>query len=149
MQLVRMAALGAALVILAAGALACGDDDDDDGGDDVQATATSGSGAPGSPTAAADEVTVTAADFSFSPSALTISKTSNTTITLNNTGDVPHTIDIYYDAGYTDALDDTGNVSPGASGEVTIDSHSIEAAAELFFRCNVHPDQMEGTIRVD
>jgi plastocyanin len=156
MQLVRMAALGAALVLVAGGALACGDDDDnggDDGGDEPRATATAGStpqatSANGSPAAGGDAVTITAADFSFSPAATTVDGTTDTTITLNNTGDLPHTLHVYYDAAYTDLHSNTGNVSPGASEEVSVTAHSVEAAQELFFRCNVHPDQMEGTITV-
>jgi plastocyanin len=148
MRFLRTAAFGAVLLILAVGALACGDDDDDGGdggGDEPQATSTTGGAGGGDE----DEVVVTAADFSFSPAALTISGASNTTITLNNTGDVPHTMNVYYNEGYTDLLRDTGNVSPGTSRELTIESDSIVQAPQLFFRCMLHPEQMEGTITVE
>jgi plastocyanin len=128
--------------LLALGAWACGDDDDD-GGDEPRATSTTASAGGG------DEVAITAEDFSFSPARLTISGASDTTITLNNTGDVPHTLNVYYDEGYTDLLRETGNVSPGANGELTIESDSIVEAPALFFRCNIHPQQMEGTITVE
>jgi plastocyanin len=166
MKFVRPAALGAFMLALAIAALACGGDDDDDdtngAADEPLPTATRGTaaspttGAGGSPTGGAtqpaaggDEVAVTAADFSFSPSTFSISGASDTTITLTNTGDLPHTIHVYYDAAYTDLLTDTGNVSAGETGEVTIESNSIESAPELFFRCNIHPSQMQGTITVE
>ena len=160
MKIVRVMALGALVVMLAIGAIACSDDDDD-GGDEPQASATTESGTAGSPTASGttasptvsggseDGLTITATDFSFSPAALTIDGATDNTITLNNTGDAPHTINIYYDAGYTDALADTGNVSPGTSSQVTVESNSVEEAPELFFRCNIHPQQMEGRITVE
>jgi plastocyanin len=155
MQFMRLAALGAVLVMLAVGVLACADDDGDDGSDEPRATSTTGSAPRAtSPTADADgasgdEVTITAEDFSFSPAALTINGASDTTITLNNTGDLPHALTIYYDEGYTDLLRNTGNVSPGASGELTIESDSIVEAPDLFFRCSIHPQQMQGTITVE
>jgi len=160
MRLMPMAALAAAITMLSIGAIACGDDDDDDGadnGDPTQpAAAATATQEPEltEPTAEASEpaggaaVRVTAADFSFSPASLTIDGASDTTITLDNAGSTPHTMNVYYDAGYTDALRDTGNVSPGASGELTIESNSVEQAPELFFRCEIHPSQMEGTIAV-
>ena len=88
MKLVRILALGATVMILAAGAVACGDDDDGDddngGGTTPSAQPTSPPsastppGAASSPTTAAPtepagavSISVTAADFSFTPSALT------------------------------------------------------------------------------
>ncbi len=121
--------------------------------EEVKATETS---AP-APTATAttaptvDALTVNAGDFAFNPNALSVDGANDTAITLNNTGGAPHSMKIYRDAGYGDAVAgaDTDLVSAGASGSLTLTSTNIGAATQLFFRCEVHPSQMEGTIAVE
>jgi plastocyanin len=97
-----------------------------------------------------DTLTVSAGDFAFSPSALTVSGANDTAITVTNTGVTPHTMKVYRDQGYTDALAgaETQPITGGASGGFTLTSASIGGAAQLFFRCTIHPAQMVGTIAV-
>lgn len=160
----RTAALMIAAAALALGAMACGDDDDD--GDDTDATApaptqpapvtqepeeTEETEEPGAattpPVPAGGAVTVAAADFSFSPTAIVASAGLPVRITLNNTGNAPHTLTVYTDEAYSEPVAgaDTGQVSGGSSGdfEVTLEE------GEHFFRCELHPDQMQGVITVN
>jgi plastocyanin len=158
-NIARTAALSAVVLLLAVAAAGCGDDDEN--GDDGGAQAARPSASPttgviaGSPTASggapAGEVAVTAADFSFTPPNFSVSGGSDTTITLTNSGNVSHTLNIYTDADYTQAIDGaaTGRVSPGASGEFTLTSAQVGSATELYFRCEVHPLAMTGEITVE
>jgi plastocyanin len=120
-------------------------------GEDPAATATTQAPAATAtqPAAGPEARAVTAADLSFTPSTFTINGAVDTTITLTNSGALPHTIHVYRDQAYPDAVADTGNVSGGGTGEVTIASADIGDAAQLFFRCNIHPVAMQGTITVE
>ena len=115
------------VVLLLAAALAgCGSDDDE--GDD-------GAAAP------ADTVELVATDFAFEPSSLTLDAAGEHTLTLRNDGEFPHALAF-------DGLDDaTGNVDPGASGEVTVDLEP--GTYTLYCPVGNHRDQgMEGTLVV-
>ena len=115
------------VVLLLAAALAgCGSDDD---GDDGGAAAT------------ADTVELVATDFAFEPSSLTIDAAGEHTVTLRNEGEFPHALAF-------DELDEaTGNVDPGASGEVTVDLEP--GTYTLYCPVGDHRDQgMEGTLVV-
>lgn len=104
------------------------------------------------PTAAPiiDMLTVTAADFAFSPGAITVNGARDTRITLTNAGAAPHTMTVYRDAGFTQGIPaaQTQPISGGASADFTLTSSDIGGATQLFFRCEVHPSQMQGTIAV-
>ena len=117
-RLTVVAAVWAALTIAACG------DDDDDGGDAGDA----GEGAAG--------VTVTAADFAFEPSELTVSP--GQTITLRNEDDVAHSFTI-----------DDPAVDVEAEGGDEADVSAPEEAGTYDFRCRYHPDQMTGSLTVE
>jgi plastocyanin len=133
------------LLILALGVSACGDDDDDDStGDDgdATATATADTGDDGG-----DEPTfveIDAADFSFDPTDVIVAGGIDLTFVLSNTGSAPHTLDIYSDEEFTEAVDgaSTGNVPGGTVGEFTV---TLEPG-DYFYRCELHPGQMTGTL---
>jgi plastocyanin len=127
--------------------------------EDTPAPASSPTAAPTSapptsvpPTAApsVDSLNVSAADFAFSPSALTVNGANDTNITLTNTGITPHSMKIYRDQAFTDAvpLAETQQIAGGASDDFTLTSVNVGVATQLFFRCEVHPAQMQGTIAV-
>ena len=114
-----------ALSLLVAAALAgCGSDDGDDG-----------------EAAPADAVELVATDFAFEPSSLTLDAAGEHTLTLRNDGEFP-------DALAFDDLDAaTGNVDPGASGEVTVELEP--GSYTLYCPVGNHRDQgMEGTLVV-
>ncbi|MBA3552655.1 MAG: cupredoxin domain-containing protein [Actinobacteria bacterium] len=115
--------LAAGAVIVAMVATGCGGDDGGNGGD------TGDGGGSG--------VTVTAADFSFDPTELSVS--SGDTVTVTNDGAASHTFTI---EEHEDAVDE--EVAPGDTADVTIDV----PAGEYEFYCEFHPDQMTGTLTV-
>ncbi|HEX5799623.1 MAG TPA: cupredoxin domain-containing protein [Gaiellaceae bacterium] len=117
------------LLLLAAALAGCGSDDD--GNDDGAAA----------PADTADTVELVATDFAFEPSSLTLDAAGEHTLTLRNDGEFPHAI------AFDDLDGTTGNVDPGASGEVTVD---LEPGSYTVY-CPVgnHRDQgMEGTLVV-
>jgi plastocyanin len=147
-----------ALALLVAVTIACGDDDEVDtsGSEETSPAATredsespattDAAGATDGPTGAAtgldDEVQVEAADFSFSPDTFILPSGVPVKIEVRNAGGLPHTLTVYSDPEYSSAVSgaDTGNIEAGedASIETTFDP------GEYFFRCEIHPTQMEG-----
>jgi len=123
---------------------ACGDDEKDSGGSTTAPAATTPAG---DGNGGADEYTITAKDFSFSPIESDV-KAGEAIVTLNNTGEVFHTMTVYADDQYAEAVEgaDTENVAAGESGEFTI---TFEEGAEYFFRCELHPTQMTGELTVE
>jgi plastocyanin len=125
------------------GVLGCGGDDDDGG--PAATTAAPDDGAA-TPVEGATEtfVEVDAADFSFDPDELSVPAGEELTFALSNTGSSPHTLTVYADEDYSEAVAgaDTENVPSETVGEfkVTLD------AGDYFFRCELHPGQMQGTI---
>ena len=114
------------LLLLAAALAGCGSDDDGDGG---------GGAAP------ADTVELVATDFAFEPSSLTLDAAGEHTVTLRNDGELPHAL------AFDDLDEATGNVDPGASGEVTVDLDP--GSYTIYCPVGDHRDQgMEGTIVV-
>jgi plastocyanin len=101
-----------------------------------------GGGYGGSPTSGktADPLTIeegTGDGFAFSPSSLTVRR--GQTITLDNTGDAPHTFTIA-----DEGIDVTNN--PGQVRKVTVDL----APGTYPFVCRFHRDRgMEGTLTVE
>jgi plastocyanin len=179
MKLVHGVVLAAGLIALTFAAIACGGDDGDsvESGDATQPAATSTRAATAAatptaaeatnepaatapaapaPTAAAttppsiDTLTVSAGDFAFSPNVLSVNGANDTAITLTNAGVAPHSLKVYRDAAYGNAVAgaETGIISGGESDAFTLTSTDIGGATQLFFRCEVHPSQMEGTIAV-
>jgi plastocyanin len=141
MRLFRISLLLAASFVLVGAVAACGDDDDDGGGDEGAATTPAGGGG------AANEASVEAKDFSFEPDTVLVTAGEDVTVTLVNTGSAPHTLTVYTDEDYQDAVDgaDTGTVNGGESGEFTV---SFEGG-EYYFRCEVHPSQMQGELEAE
>ena len=103
--------------------------------------------APAAEEPQASEVNVTAADFSFEPAAVEVASGSEVTFNLQNDGSAPHTLTLYSDADFTTPIDgaSTGNVSGGGSDSFTV---TFDEAGGFFFRCEIHPGQMQGEITV-
>jgi plastocyanin len=149
----RLILAGTFLLITALALTACGGDDDDDVGSSptraatqtgsaVSATATQSGGGGG-----ATFVEIDAADFSFSPDDVTAAAGVDLDFVISNTGAATHTFDLYSDADYTQPVEggSTGNIPSGTVGEFVI---PLEAG-EFFFRCEIHPAQMEGTLTAE
>jgi plastocyanin len=146
------------LVLIASAALlvtvaACGGDDEDNGGAPTAGATRAASpttAAVASPTAGGAEsetLNVSAQDFSFSPSDLQATKGTAYTIALDNRGQFPHTLTVYEDEAYTQPVAgaDTGRISGGESGQFVV---TFSEAKDYYFRCEVHPTQMQGEIAV-
>ena len=143
------------LSLLIAATIACGDDDEvDPQPEDTSPAATreddetpeatgDGTGGPtGAATGLDDEVQVQADDFRFNPETFSLPAGVLSKIEVRNVGAAPHTLTVYSDEEYSSAVSgaDTGTIGAGedASIETTFDS------GQYFFRCEIHPTQMEG-----
>jgi plastocyanin len=114
----------AMMALLMVGAAACSSDDGD-----------SGASSAASPAGGTDGLTITAQDFSFSPTTLSV-PSGQSTITVTNSGGVEHSFTLDDDSVSQD-------VEPGESVTVTVD-----VSADAPFHCKYHPDQMTGTLTV-
>ena len=158
MKYLRLLLIPAVLIALAA-MIACGGDDEADTGqpDETSPAATREEEDTPRPTGTSrdtdgattpdtspldDEVQVQAADFSFSPADFALPAAVPTKIEVRNTGGLPHTLTVYSDADYSSEVPgaETGSIEAGedASIETSFD------AGPYFFRCEIHPTQMEG-----
>jgi len=144
------------LGVLIAATIACGDDDQAETGvpgetspaatrdDDAtpEATGDDTGGPTGAATGLDDEVQVQAADFSFTPATFSVPAGVPVKIEVRNSGNLSHTLTVYSDEDRSNRVPgaDTGTIEAGedADIETTFDS------GEYFFRCEIHPTQMEG-----
>jgi plastocyanin len=121
-------ALALALVLPLAG---CGGGDDDDGGD--SAASEQEQERPSGPT-----TDITARDFAFDPSEVTLEAGREVTIVLTNEDDAEHNITV-------EDLDVDEDAEGGQTGQATI----TPDAGSFDFQCKYHPNQMTGTITVE
>jgi plastocyanin len=148
---IMLTVVAAALLVTAS---ACGDDDDNGGGAQPTVASTRASASPtraaaNTPSGGTESETlnVAAQDFSFSPGELEATRGKPYTIALDNRGQFPHTLTVYEDEDFTRkvAQADTGRVAGGASGQFVV---TFNEAKDYYFRCEVHPTQMQGEIKV-
>jgi plastocyanin len=125
-------------LVLAAGVVlaGCGDDDDgivdDIGVDDDGDAGTAENGETG------ETVTITAEDFSFDPTEVSLTAGEEATLEVENAGNVGHNLTI-------EDLDVDADVGAGGSTSVSV----TPDAGEYEFYCGFHPGQMTGTLTVD
>ena len=87
-----------------------------------------------------------AKNLQFSASTLTLPAGQAVTLTFtNNDAGIPHNVSIYSDAAYTTNVFKGDLVTGPASGKYNI---SALAAGTYYFRCDVHPSTMIGTVTV-
>jgi plastocyanin len=98
---------------------------------------------PEGPAPASADVTIAAEALAFSTATLTVPADSDFTMAFDNREAVPHNVSIYEDDSATEALF-TGETITGPR-TVTYDVPALQAG-EYFFRCDVHPAQMTGTV---
>ena len=92
---------------------------------------------------------MTARDFEFGPDEIKASNGETLNLTLSNQGATPHTFTVYRDQDYTQPLSgaDTGLVDAGGTKQI---SFTVPAdSGDLYFRCTVHPTQMQGEIKIE
>lgn len=173
MQMTKLLRIAMAVVVgalLITGLAACGgDDDSDDGGttpppESTQAAVqTEPAGAATEPAGNATEpagnatepagdglesLTVTASDFAFDADLTSVAAGSVVQVAFSNNGSSPHTLTFYTDADYTEAIPggDSGQLASGGSFNFTFEAPED---GTVFYRCEVHPDQMEGELTID
>jgi plastocyanin len=143
--------LAAALVL---GAGACGGDDDDESDSDAEptsaattaSTTTSGGGDGGSEEVI--PVDIIAQDFEFQADVETVAPDSVIAVSFTNNGSAPHTVNFYTDEEYSDPIPgaESGQISAGGSVNFTFESPESGTA---YYRCEVHPTQMQGGLAVE
>jgi plastocyanin len=114
----RLAAAGA-IATTALAVAACGSTD------------SGGAGSSGGPT-------VTAKDFSFSPTSLGVSAGQQVSVTLANQGNTEHSL----------TLDSGGGEVEAAAGQQAKLTFTAPQSGSLAFHCKYHPTQMKGTFTV-
>lgn len=141
--------LGAALLVAAA----CGD------GDDSGETPTGGQTPAAEDTPVADETPTgggATAEISMIPTIrfdtaeLTIAADTEVTITADNTDSgIPHNFAVYSSRDAAESGEEALAATEICSGPCTDTASLNLSAGEYFFRCNVHPAQMTGTLIVE
>jgi|CXWL01.1.fsa_nt_gi plastocyanin len=138
------ACLGIALV-------ACGGDDDENkaGGTTPPAGSTTAAPTKAAGDSESGALTVAAKDFSFALDKTSVKKGSQVDVAFENQGSAPHTINFYTDEAYTKPIADaeSGRVSGGGSKAFTFTAPADGTAA--YYRCEVHPAQMQGEITLN
>lgn len=149
-KLMLMAVAGAMLIIAG---VACGGTSNSD--KTATAAAKTGTNPPtaaakAGPTTAASgagptQMTITAKDFAFSRDDVDATKGETIAVTFKNAGSASHTLTFFSDDAYTQPIAgaDTGSVSAGATKTLT-----VTADKGLYYRCNIHPTQMQGEIEI-
>ena len=132
--------------LVAAAFAACGGGDDSSAPTAVAtkqggAVATSSGGAP-------QQVSLVATDFAFTPNKVELNGGTGTSadVTIKNNGQVPHNFQLYSDKTFKKKVEPAsiGITAPGSSG---VAPFSVPAkGTTYFFRCELHPDQMQGQI---
>ena len=91
---------------------------------------------------------VVAQSLAFDTDEIDLLAGTPTTITFENRDSgIPHNLSIYRDEAYTDPVYPPGEPFPGP-GEQTYQLPPLEPGT-LYFRCDVHPTTMEGTVVVE
>lgn len=91
-------------------------------------------------------ITVVASGVAFDTDKLELKADTETTLTLDNQDSVPHNLSIYEDD--TAEADLYVGAEVGAGASIDYDIPPLEAG-EYFFRCDLHPTSMVGTVTVE
>ena len=153
MRYLRLIPLVLLVVAMSAGAVACGDDDDNSGSNGGSATATRTSAAATSPGSAGNDETPPAAgsgnvvnvkteNFAFDPAQITVPAGEPVTFKLTNADSVSHTFTLYTDEAFKQPI--SGGSATVQEPEFTV---SFVEPGEYYFRCEIHPGQMQGELK--
>lgn len=91
-------------------------------------------------------VTIVASGVAFDTDTLELKADTETTVTLDNQDSVPHNLSIYEDDSAEQDLYVGAEVAAGATADNDIPGLK---AGEYFFRCDLHPSSMTGTVTVE
>ena len=135
--------LALTLAALTAFAFACGDDDD--GSDNGGGETASPTAAPTDSNGDGETVAIQIENFAFDPTQFTVPAGEEITFTATNGDGAGHTFTVYTDADHSDAQGVDIRLGADESGS---DSATFEAG-EYFFRCDLHPTQMQGSFTAE
>lgn len=94
-----------------------------------------------------DSLTVTAKDFSFTLDLTSIHPGApGVDVVFQNSGATVHQVAFYEDAGYTKKIAESQPVAPGGSSGFPFIPPT--GATSVFYRCEIHPTQMFGELKV-
>lgn len=110
------------------------------------AAAEHGESAQGGTAAAAGTITLTASQVAFDTDTLSLPAGKDATVTLDNQDSVPHNLSIYEDESAEKALFSGAEVAGGSSTDYEF---TAPPKGEYFFRCDIHPTSMIGTVTAE
>jgi plastocyanin len=86
-------------------------------------------------------------DFSFNPTSFDAPKGRPYNITATNSGSTRHTLNVYKDAAFTLPLSVDAHIElePGAAQGLFV---KFDDVTTYYYRCEIHPQQMQGQIHV-
>jgi plastocyanin len=91
---------------------------------------------------------ISAREFSFVPDRVQVRPGQVAEIRLHNDGSEKHSLSVYEDDEYTKLVEGAA-VTPAAPGETkSVTLNPPRQDKELYFRCEIHPDKMKGTIEI-
>jgi plastocyanin len=142
---VKIAWVAAAAVLVLAGFACGGNGDGPADGAATPAPAREATPAPARTWAPSDQdeierYTIEAKDFAFEPSHLDVDL-GFSQIFFTNLDAVQHTLNVYDDAEYRQPL-----AGAAASGTIPFILVLFRREGTYYFRCEIHPEQMQGTI---
>jgi len=121
----------------------------------VSASPTSGNSSPGASPSPGGPLTVTMHDNRFDPNEITVPAGTTATIQIMNDGKTPHNMHVAgqtgdftedFCTGTGDPCSDPNTVRGGQTATLTLQAPS--SAGEINFRCDFHPQEMTGKIKV-
>jgi plastocyanin len=121
----------------------------------VSASPTSGSSSPGPSGSPGGPTSVVMHDNRFDPNDITVPAGTTVTVQIRNDGKTPHNLHVAGQGGdYTedfctgtgDPCSDPNTVRAGQTATLTYQAPS--SAGEINFRCDFHPQEMTGKIKV-
>jgi plastocyanin len=131
-------------LLIGAALTGCGGDDDDDDGAATAPVPAATSGDRDSST-----LTVTARDFSFDVSLSSLEKGAAVEVEFNNAGSAPHTVTFYTDEDYTQPVADGDSGQVPGGGNAAFSLNVPAEGDDLYYRCEVHPSQMQGELPLE
>lgn len=113
----------------------------------VAAPSASAAATTASGNQAATTIEITAKDIKFDKATLTVPAGQQITLKMTNDDDIPHNFAVYKAKGDANALF-TGTIFKGPDVTKSETFTAPASPGTYYFQCDVHPDQMNGTLIV-
>ncbi len=114
----------------------------------VQPTAAAPPGTQ-QPSGGGASVTIVAKNLAFDQTDITVKAGQEVTVTFDNQDNgIPHNIHFAMDSGYSQTIDNAKTDVATGPAKQTLTFTAPAQPGSYFFRCDVHPTQMKGTLTV-